>query len=117
MNFQKLKNNQNSKETIELTQIHGKWYEYLIGTPTPLQTKKSKNPTPSWGEGALVLKPHSVHENGRRDCYCYSLSITALVGPCYCDDFIYVISVPCGRCTQNGDVASAVLMHGMRFEH
>ena len=63
MNFQKLKNNQNSKETIKLTQIHGTWYAYSIGTPTPLQ----KNPTPSWGEGALVLKPHSVHENGRRD--------------------------------------------------
>ena len=68
MNFQKLKNNQNLKETIKLTQIHGTWYAYSIGTPTPLQTKKkSKNPTPSWGEGALVLKPHSVHENGRRN--------------------------------------------------
>ena len=65
MNFQKLKNNQNSKETIKLTQIHGTWYVYSIGTPTPLKTKKkSKKFPPSWGEGALVLQPHSVHENG-----------------------------------------------------
>ena len=49
MNFQKLKNNQNSKETIKLTQIHGTWYVYSIGTPTPLKTKKSI-PPPSWGE-------------------------------------------------------------------
>ena len=41
MNFQKLKNNQNSKETIKLTQIHGTWYEYSIGTPTHLQIKTS----------------------------------------------------------------------------
>ena len=39
MNFQKLKNNQNSKETIKLTQIHGIWYEYSSGTPTHLQKK------------------------------------------------------------------------------
>ena len=43
--------------------------------------KKSKNPPPpSLGEWALVLKPHSVHENGRRDWY----SFFFLVGPCYC---------------------------------
>ena len=41
MNFQKLKNNQNSKETIKLTQIHSTWYVYSIGTPTPLKTKKN----------------------------------------------------------------------------
>ena len=51
MNFQKLKNNQNSKETIKLTQIHGTWYEYSIGTPTHLQMKKNpKIPPPSLGE-------------------------------------------------------------------
>ena len=41
-------------------------YAYSIGIPTPLQTKKIP-PPPSWGEGALVPKPHSVHENSRRD--------------------------------------------------
>ena len=46
-----------------------------------------------------------------------SLSITALGPRYYYDDYIYVISVPCGKCTQNGDVAPAVLMHGMWFEH
>ena len=76
-----------------MTQIHGTWYAYSTN-----KQKKSKNPTPSCREGALVLN-HT------------------LVGPCYCDDFIYVISVPCGECTQNGDVASTVLMYGMWFEH
>ena len=50
MNFQKLKNNQNSKETIKLTQIHGTWYVYSIGTPTPLRTKKKQKIPPLPGE-------------------------------------------------------------------
>ena len=50
MNFQKLKNNQNSKETIKLTQIHGTWYVYSIGTPTPLKTKKIQKIPPLPGE-------------------------------------------------------------------
>ena len=50
MNFQKLKNNQNSKETIKLTQIHGTWYVYSIGTPTHLKTKKNPKNPPLPGE-------------------------------------------------------------------
>merc|ERR1712240_1006546 len=46
VNFQKLKNDQNSKETIKLTQIHGTWYVYSIGTPTPLKTKKKSKKYP-----------------------------------------------------------------------
>ena len=53
MNFQKLKNNQNSKETIKLTQIHGTWYAYSIGTPTPLQTKKIQKSHPFLGRRSI----------------------------------------------------------------
>ena len=50
MNFQKLINKQNSKETIKLTQIHGTWYVYSIGTPTHLKTKKNPKNPPLPGE-------------------------------------------------------------------
>ena len=66
-------------------------------------------------ENVILVQLRSANtENGL--LLLLSLSITAL-GPCYYYDYIYVISVPCGKCTQNGDVAPAVLMHGMWFEH
>ena len=66
--------------------------------------------------GRLVQLRSANTEYGLLLLLSLSLSITAL-GPCYYYDYIYVISVPCGKCTQNGDVAPAVLMHGMWFEH
>ena len=80
-NFQNLKNDQIQKRLYNLLRFmaHGMSTQ-LVPPPIYKRKKIQKSPPPSLGEWALVLKPHSVHENGRRDWY----SFFFLVGPCYC---------------------------------
>ena len=112
MNFQKLKNNQNSKETIKLTQIHGTWYVYSIKNK-----KKSKKSPPSWGEGALVRQPHSVHENGMAGLLLLlSLCFTSLERPILLPSTFYMRTKCLVASVHKWGRASAVFMHGMRFE-
>ena len=77
MNSQKLKNNQNSKETIKLSQIHSTWYAYSIGTPTPLQIKKIQKSHPFLGRRNISSQTtfRAWERLARRPYYYYFLSL------------------------------------------